>query len=305
MSEALDHYYGERDAFIRIRRHGASLRRAVENALGRAQNKQASFLESIDNGEKLELFRLNGELILNNLHAIRPGMTQFTALNYYTDPPENCVVSLDAALSPQDNAKRLFKQYRKGKLAQEYAKGQLAAVTEEIDYLEGQLQNIAQCETLSELEEVREELIGQRYVKPEAKKRPKKQFAIASRPLAFSSSEGYTIYVGKNNRQNDMLTMKLAASDNLWLHAKNTPGSHVIVVCEGMPPEQTLLEAATLAAYYSGGKSAPNVAVDYTLRKNIKKPGGARPGMVVYSTNKTLYVAPDASLVHGLEKQTL
>ena len=302
MSEALDRYYAERDAFVRIRRHGASLRRTVENALNRALNRQRSFHESIENDEKLESLRLSGELILANLHELRPGTAQLSAYNYYVDPPEPFLVPLDPAVSAQENAKRYFKQYRKGKLAREYAQSQLAAVTEEIAYLEGQLENIAHCETLSELEEVHEELIAQRFLKPGQKKQARKQFAIASRPLAFCSSDGYTMYVGKNNRQNDVLTMKTAQPDNLWLHAKNMPGSHVVVVCEGMPPDSTLLEAATLAACYSGGKSAPAVAVDYTLRRNIKKPSGARPGMVTYSTNKTLYVAPDNALVRHLRR---
>ncbi len=301
MSEALDRYYAERDTFVRIRRHGASLRRTVEHALNRAHNRQRSFYEAVENEEKLESLRLSGELILANLQAVRPGMARLSAYNYYVDPPEPFPVPLDPAVGAQENAKRYFKQYRKGKLAREYAQSQLAAVTEEIAYLEGQLENIAHCETLSELDEVHEELVAQRFLKPGQKKQAKKQFAIASRPLAFCSSDGYVVYVGKNNRQNDALTMKTAQPDNLWLHAKNMPGSHVIVVCEGMPPDTTLLEAATLAACYSCGKGAPTVAVDYTLRRNIKKPSGARPGMVTYSTNKTLYVTPDTALVKRLQ----
>lgn len=300
MSEALDCYFAERDTFVRIRRHGTSLRRAVEHALGRAQNKQRSFLDALESDEKLEALRLNGELILANLHAIRPGATQLSAYDYYVDPPVPCTVTLDPAVNAQENAKRFFKQYRKGKLSREYARSQLATVTDEIAYLEGQLENIDRCETLSELEEVREELIAQRFLKPDAKKRPK-QFSIASKPLAFRSSEGYEIFVGKNNRQNDALTMKTALPDNLFLHAKNMPGSHVVVICDGIPPEQTLLEAATLAALFSSGKSAPTVPVDYTLRRNVKKPSGARPGMVVYSTNKTLFVAPNAALAKRLQ----
>ena len=302
MSEALDHYYAERDTFVRIRRHGSALRRTVENALGRALNRQRSFLDAIDSDEKLETLRLNGELILANLHEIRPGMTQLATYNYYAEPPVPFVVPLDPAVGAQENAKRYFKQYRKGKLTREYAQSQLAIVADEIAYLEGQLENISHCETLSELDEVREELIAQHFSKPDQKKSQRKQFSIASKPLAFRSSDGLDMLVGKNNRQNDQLTMKTALPDNLWLHAKNMPGSHVIVVCEGLPPEQTLLEAATLAACFSGGKHTPTVAVDYTLRRNIKKPTGARPGMVVFSTNKTLYVAPDAALIKRLQR---
>ena len=149
---------------------------------------------------------------------------------------------------------------------------------------------------------MREELIAQKYVKPDRKAPRKTQFSIASKPMAFCSSDGIDVYVGKNNRQNDALTMHFARGESLWLHAKDLPGSHVIVDCDGMPPDQTLLEAATLAAYYSAGKLSPVVAVDYTFRKNIKKPGGARPGMVIFSTNYTVNVAPDAQIVKKLRK---
>lgn len=302
ISTALDVYYAERDGIVRMRRHGASLRRTVENALSRAENKRRSFLAAIDNETQLETLRLNGELILANLHTIKPGASQLVAENYYVDPPERCVVPLDSARSAQDNAKRYFKLYRKGKLARDYATGQLSAVNEEIAYLEGQLNNIAQCDTLSELSEIREELVAQCYSKPDKKAPRKQQFSIASKPMEFRSSDGITIYVGKNNKQNDALTMHLARAENLWLHAKDLPGSHVIVDYDGMPPDATLLEAATLAAYYSGGKSAPSVAVDYTFRKYIKKPAGARPGMVIFSTNYTLNAAPDVQIVKKLSK---
>lgn len=300
MSEALDAYYSERDAVMRIRRHGAALRRTVENALGRAENKRKSFLEALDGEAQRETLRLFGELILANLSAVRPGMTQLTVPNYYADPPVSCTIPLDPALTAQLNAKRYFKQYRKGKLASEYAAGQLSIVNEEIAYLEGQLNSIALCETLSELNEIRDELIGQHFIKPDQKKGVKQQYAVASRPMAFRSSEGFAIYVGKNNRQNDQLTLRFAQPDNLWLHAKNLPGSHVIVVSTGMPPAQTLLEAATLAATFSGAKASPSVEVDYTLRRNLKKPAGARPGMVVFSTNKTILASPDPKLVKKL-----
>lgn len=300
MSAALDAFYAERDACLRIRRHGAALRRTVENALGRAQNKRRSFLEAIEGGASREALRLNGELILANLHLARPGLSQLIVPNYFVDPPAPCTVPLDPSLSLQLNAKRYFKLYRKGKLASEYASAQLCAVSDEIAYLEGQLENIALCRTLRELNEIREELVAERFIKPDQKKAAKPRQSAPSEPMRFRSSDGFDIYVGRNNRQNDQLTMKLAKPDNLWLHAKNIPGSHVIVDCSGVLPAQTLLEAATLAACFSGGKAASTVEVDYTLRRNIKKPSGARPGMVVYSTNKTIAVSPDSAMIERL-----
>ncbi len=301
ISDAFERFYADRDANVRIRRHGASLRRAVENAHSRAEHKRASFLESIEDGARRDQYRAYGECILANLNAAAPGASQLVAMDYYADPPQRCLIPLDPTLSAQDNAKKYFKQYRKSKLSCEYAEGQLPSVDEELAYLEGQLQNIANCETLAELEEIREELIAQKYVKPE-KKAQKSHYALASEPFRFLSSDGVTIRVGKNNRQNEQLTLRTARPDNLWLHAKQITGSHVIVEYDGQPPERTLLEAATLAAWYSAARGATTVPVDYTFRRAIKKPSGARPGMVIYSTNRTLYVQPDAHLVRSLRE---
>jgi predicted ribosome quality control (RQC) complex YloA/Tae2 family protein len=173
----------------------------------------------------------------------------------------------------------------------------------EIDYLEGQLENIEKCDTLYELYEIKDELIREKYLRPEKARSPKPGNK-ASAPMRFVSSDGITILIGKNNRQNDALTLQTAKSDNLWLHAKNIPGSHVIIDFEGEPPEQTLKEAAALAAYYSQARLSSGVPVDYTPRRFIKKPCGARPGMVVYSTNRTLYVTPDAALIQRLKAQS-
>ena len=301
LSAAFSRYYADRDAAVRIRRHGSALRRAVENALSRAEHKRASYLESLEDAAHREQYRAYGECILANLSAATPGAAQLVATDWYADPPQKCVIPLDPALTAQENAKKYFKQYRKSKLAAEYAEAQLPAVTEEIDYLTGQLQYIANCGSLAELEEVREELVAQRYVKPE-KKPQKKHYALVSAPMQFVSSDGVLIRVGKNNRQNEQLTLRDARPDNLWLHAKQITGSHVVIDLDGMPPEQTLLEAATLAAYYSAARSATAVPVDYTFRRAIKKPAGARPGMVIYSTNRTVNVAPDAALVRRLQQ---
>lgn len=301
MSLALDRYYAERDAAVRMKRHGASLRRIAENALSRAENKRKSYLEALHNESQLEQYKLYGELILANLHRLKPGQTQLAAENYYTDPVETVPVPLDGALSPQENAKRYFKQYRKGKTAREYATAQLDGVNGEIDYLTGVLENIDSCDTLSELEEISEELIAQKYKKPE-KKRVKQQFVNASKPLALTASDGTPIYVGKNNKQNEWLTLRFAGPEDYFFHAKNMPGSHVILACHGEPGETALREAAVVAAYYSSGRSATSVPIDYTPRKYIKKPAAGRPGLVIYHTNKTIYAAPDGDLVRRLSQ---
>ncbi len=299
MSEALDRYFSDRDQIVRKRRNGAALRHTVSAALSRAQNKYSAFLETIRQTDAFEAARINGELILANLHLAKPGQSELVVDDYFVDPPVKRIVPLDPAYGAQENAKRYFKQYRKGKLGKAYAEGQIEGLEAEIAYLEGQLENIEKCDTLYELSEIREELVREKYLRPD-KTRQAKSANKASAPMRFLSSDGIIIYVGKNNRQNDTLTFQTARPGNLWLHAKTIPGSHVIVDFDGDPPELTLREAASLAAYYSQARSSGGVPVDYTPRKFVKKPSGAHPGMVVYSTNKTLYVTPDAALVGKL-----
>ena len=301
MSDALDRYYADRDQIVRIRRHGAALRHTVSTALSRAQNKYAAFLETIQQSDAHDTARISGELILANLHLAKPGMTELVVDDYFVDPPAKRIVALDPALNAQDNAKKYFKLYRKGKLGKAYAEGQVEGLASEIAYLEGQLENIDKCDTLYELSEIKDELIRERYLRPE-KAQAARPANKSSAPMRFVSSDGITIYVGKNNRQNDALTLQTARSENIWLHAKNIPGSHVIIDFEGEPPESTLREAANLAAYYSQSRSSAGVPIDYTPRKFVKKPSGARPGMVIYSTNRTLYVTPDAALIQRLRE---
>ena len=303
MSAALDRYYADRDLLVRIRRHGASLRHTVATALSRAQHKYAAFSDAILQTDAYEDARITGELILANLHLAKPGMDELVVDDYFVDPPQKRAIQLDPAMSAQENAKRCFKQYRKGKLSKAYAESQIDSLSAEIAYLEGQLENIEKCETLYELNEIKEELIRERYLRPE-KKRAQRPAVKSSDPMRFVSSDGITIYVGKNNRQNDALTLKDARSDNIWLHAKNIPGSHVIIDFDGEPPEQTIREAAMLAAYYSQARASSGVPVDYTPRRFVKKPSGARPGMVIYTTNRTLYVTPDSAIVQALRSES-
>lgn len=302
MSLALDSYYAARDTLVSLRRRDASLRRTLSVYLSRAENKCAAFEETVVSADKLDSLRIEGELILANLHASKVGAAELIAYDYFADPPSKRAIPLDPSLSAQENAKKRFKQYRKGKLAKQYAEAQLPELHAEIDYLQGQLENLARCESASELDEIREELESLGYVKRVQKKAAKSQ-KKPSEPLLFVSSDGIPIRVGKNNRQNDELTLRFAKSDDLFLHAKNIPGSHVIVSVSGEVPETTLREAAVLAATYSHAVNSDNVAVDYTLRRFVKKPSGARPGMVIYTTNRTLYVRPDAALVRRLRTQ--
>ncbi len=303
MSAAYDRFFEKRDARVRIERRSAALRRSLETQLRRAENKLAVYREAILGEAQCEQYRLYGELITANLHRICRGQSVLAAENYYLDPPERCSIALDPLLSPTENAQRYFKQYRKSKAARAYAERMRGSVEEEIAYLDGQLDNIEKCSTLQELTEIREELVQLGYQKPERRGiKPQKQ--LPSSPAVFVSSDGVRIFVGKNNRQNDQLTLHRAASDNLWLHVKDIPGSHVIVDFAGMPPDNTLREAAMLAAYFSKAQHSASVPVDYALRKYVKKPSGAKPGMVIYTNNQTLYVTPEAAAVRALEPTT-
>ena len=300
MGEAYDRFYEKRDAIVRIARHSAQLRRTLESALGRAEHKLAAYREAILGEAQCEQLRLYGELITANLHRIRRGQQALQAENYYLDPPEPCVVPLDPLLSGSDNAQRYFKQYRKSRTARAYAEQQQEQVAAEVAYLEGQLDNIGKCDTLEELQEIRDELIREGYLRPE--RRGVRQQGGVSRPMRFLSPDGIALFVGKNNRQNDALTLR-ADGEQYWLHVKNIPGSHVIVDCRGEPPADTLFAAAQLAAYYSKARQSASVPVDYTPRKYVKKPSGARAGMVIYTTNRTLYVTPDEAYVKRLKRE--
>jgi len=300
MCLALDEYYAKRDVQERLRRNGASLHRIVQNNLERCYKKLGMFEEALSQQERLEEYRLYGELFMANLHALKRGMQAAKVVNFYSETQEPIVIPLDERFSPQENAQRYFKKYKKGKAAKTLAVQQRAETLEEIAYLEGQQDNLNKCSTDDELSEIREELEREGYAKKQTTgMKPQKH--QPSKPLHYRSSEGIDIYVGKNNRQNDTLTLRFAADEDTWLHVKEIPGSHVIVQHKGPLPEQTLLEAAMLAAYYSKARTSASVPVDYCLRKYVKKPAKAKPGMVIYTTNRTLYVTPEEAMMKGLQ----
>ena len=304
LSKAYDAFYESRDRNIHMQRHSSSLRRAGEQALKRARNRQGVYMDALQNREKCERDHLCGEWILANLHRIHTGNTAVMIENYYADPPTRETVPLDPRLSAAENAQRYFKQYKKAKAAHTFAQAQMAAVAAEIDYLEGVLQSIALAETVTELEEIRDELVQERYVRldknPSVKSKPPHR--VASQPLRFVSSDGVPIHVGKNNRQNERLTLREAKPNNLFLHVRNMTGSHVIVDSAGIPPERTLLEAAMLAAFYSAARGSGGVPVDYAERRFVRKCPGGRAGMVVYSNNRTICVTPDMALIEKLKQ---
>lgn len=302
IGEALDSLYINSDRREWAKRHGASARKVLQNNIERCEKKLALYADALNSGEQMEKCRLYGELLTANLHSLKSGTDTAAVDNYYADPVERIAIPLDRQLTPGENAQRYYKKYQKLKAALDMAIVQREQTLSELNYLEGQLDNLTKCTAENELSELIEELKEQGYIKRD-KGGKKKMKLAASKPMHFVSSTGADIYVGKNNRQNDELTLRFASPNDIWMHAKNIPGSHVIVKGASEQDTATMTEAALLAAYYSRARGSENVAVDYTPRKYVKKPAGAKPGMVIYTTNKTAYVTPSEEAVAGLKER--
>ncbi len=302
IGEALDSLYINSDRREWAKRHGASARKVLQNNIERCEKKLALYADALNSGEQMEKCRLYGELLTANLHSLKSGTDTAAVDNYYADPVERIAIPLDRQLTPGENAQRYYKKYQKLKAARDMAIVQREQTLNELDYLEGQLDNLTKCTAENELSELIEELKDQGYIKRD-KGGKKKMKLAASKPMHFVSSTGADIYVGKNNRQNDELTLLYASPNDIWMHTKNIPGSHVIVKGASEQDTATMTEAALLAAYYSRARGSENVAVDYTPRKYVKKPAGAKPGMVIYTTNKTAYVTPSEEAVAGLKER--
>lgn len=296
MSRALDVFYEQRDLAARMKQKSASITRLLQQNLERCQKKLGIQTDILAQGSKREEYRLFGELLTANLYRLSRGQRTVVVENYYDPAGGSVEIPLDERLGPGDNAQRYFKKYNKLKVASDLAGAQIEALRTEIDYLEGLQESVQLCTTSAELAEIRQELVDQGYARVErgAKKRAKAPKNAPSQALHFVSSDGADIFVGKNNAQNDRLTLRFAQGDDVWLHAKGLPGSHVIVrAIDGAVSDVSLQEAAELAAYFSKARHSSQVAIDYTPRKFLKKPPGSPPGFVTFSTNKTAYVTPD------------
>lgn len=292
VSELIEDYYKEKDNLSRIKQKSKDIQKIIQNNLERCYKKKDIQSRQLKDVSDCDYLRIFGDLITSNIYNISKGMTSYTTINFYEDNLSEVIIPLDPVLTPAQNAQKYFSKYNKAKRTKEALIEQLKLVNEEIAYLESLLSSIESSTDIEDIEDIKKELQEQGYVKN--KKGKVHNEKIKSKPLHFKSDEGFDIYIGKNNRQNDELTFRLAGPMDLWLHTKDIPGSHVIIKTENKEvPEATLLMAANLAAYHSKAKNSSNVAVDYTLRKNVKKPKGAKPGMVIYENQKTIYVTPD------------
>ncbi len=289
LSAAMDAFYETRDRTDRIAQKSSSLHRVLKNNIERCEKKRALQIDALTDAGRMDEYRVLGELITASQHKIQKGMKQVSLPNYYAEDMAETAVKLDEKLSPQQNAQRYFKLYQKARNAQRLAAEQKEKTEEELSYLEGQLHNLEKCAQESELNEIRLELEKEGYVRANHNRRQLKALP-PSQPLHFVSESGLHILVGKNNLQNDRLTGD-AQGNETWLHAKDMPGSHVIIASADVD-EATLLQAARIAAHYSKGRDGSRVPVDYTLKKYVKKPSGAKPGYVIYTHQKTLFVEP-------------
>ena len=298
-SHLLDDFYEKREQAERVKQKGRDLLKTATTACDRVRRKLAAQEKELAACLDRDHLRICGELITANLYRMERGQSRLTAQNYYDENCADVDIPLDVRLSPQENAARYFKKYAKAKTAEKYLTAQLQRGREELQYLESVLQELAQAESEQDFNDIRTELTDGGYLRGRGKKQP--GFQRASKPREFRSSAGLRILVGRNNRQNDRLTTKDADKRDIWLHTQKIHGSHVILCTGGAEPdEQSLMEAASLAAYFSQAQGSTKVPVDYTPVKFVKKPAGAKPGMVVYTTYQTMLADPDEELVKRL-----
>ena len=290
-SQLLDDFYRERDQIERMRVREADLLRLLTTHSERLVRKIAAQQGELEQCGKRDELRVAGDLLSANLYAIPKGAAFVDLPNFYEEGEPTLRIKLDPALTPSQNAQKYYKEYRKAKTAEEKLNEQIALAQRDLEYLDTVLDALARAETERDLSEIRGELQEQGYLR---KLRGKKEKPPAvSAPLSFTTSDGFTVLVGRNNRQNDRLTMKLSNNNDIWFHTKNIPGSHTVLVTGGRQPTETAMEeAALLAARHSKAKDSAQVPVDYTQIRHVSKPQGAKPGMVIYVNYKTMYVNP-------------
>jgi predicted ribosome quality control (RQC) complex YloA/Tae2 family protein len=289
-SNLLEDFYYTKDKIDRLKVQSSDLQKIITNNINRCIKKDRILTNTLIECEDKEKYRLYGELLTANIYLLEKGVNEVHLENYYSENLDKVKITLDENKTPSQNIQYYYKKYNKLKKSEESAHEQIIQNDEELKYLYSVLTNIQNVDNYKEIDEIKKELIQTGYIK--FKKSSKASKSKPMNPLHYISSDGIHIYVGKNNIQNDYLTLKFANKNDTWLHTKNIPGSHVIIKAFGNIPTKTLEEAANLAAYYSKSQNSSNVPVDYTEVRNVKKPNASKPGMVIYSTNQTVYVTP-------------
>lgn len=298
LSELLDRFFYQKAARDRVKQQGNDLERFIRNERDKNTNKIEKLKKTLEDAQQADRYQLLGELLTSNLYAVERGMTEVSVVNYYDENGESITIPLNPQKSPSDNAQNYFSRYQKAKNAIKIVHEQIEKAQDEIVYLEQLLQQLESAST-KDVEEIREELEEEGYLR--IRKQTKKKKSNAKPVLEqYTSSDGTQILVGKNNKQNDYLTSRVAGREEIWLHTKDIPGSHVVIKNPN-PSEQTIKEAANIAAYFSKARESSSVPVDFTEVKQVKKPKGAKPGFVIYDGQQTLYVTPDLDLVRSLK----
>ena len=294
--ELLDGFYIVRDRRDAMRQKGQAIRKTVTNLTQRLQRKLAIQEKELQATFDRERLRQLGDILTANIHRIQKGQTKVQVEDFYDENMATIEVAISPLLSPQQNAAKYYKDYTRMKNAEKELTKQIDLGEQELHYLKSVLEELERAESEAELEEIRQELYAGGYVRLDSGKKRMKQGKLP--PLRFESTDGYPIYVGRNNRQNEELTFKLARKDDIWLHAQKVHGCHVIISCGGTkPPDDTITQAAQLAAYYSEFKAGQNLPVDVTPVKQVKKIPSGKPGMVIYYTYRTVYVNPYKEIV--------
>ncbi len=288
ISTLIDSFYETKALQVRMKQKTYDMRRLIQTALERGYKKLDIQDRQLKDTSNMEKFKIKGELILANQYMIQPKDTSVTVLNYYTN--KEMTIALDPQKSAVENANTAFAKYNKKKRTETAVTEQLEHTRNEIDYLESVKYAVENVTSEDEIEDIRRELMNTGYIRF---RKGSKQQKLRSKPYHYLSSDGFHMYVGKNNLQNEELSIKFASNSDWWFHTKDVPGSHVIVKCEGKElPDRGFEEAAALAAYYSKARNSTKVTVDYTQKRHLKKPHGSAPGYVIYHTNYSLFIDP-------------
>ncbi|MED4401619.1 NFACT family protein [Metabacillus fastidiosus] len=301
LSELLDRFYYGKAERDRVKQQGHDLERFIANEKKKNINKIKKLEATLGDAEKANEYQLYGELLTANLHALKKGQKEATVLNYYDENGGTVTIRLNEQKTPPENAQTYFQKYQKAKNSVAVVKEQIELASGEINYFDGLLQQIESASP-KDIEEMREELVEGGYLKQRhTNKGLKKKKSQTPTIEHYTATDGTEILVGKNNKQNEYLTNRLAGRDEIWLHTKDIPGSHVVIRSKE-PTEETILEAARIAAYFSKAKTSSSVPVDFTLIRHVKKPSGAKPGFVIYDNQQTVYVTPDEDFVFARRK---
>ena len=288
--ELLDHFYSERDRIAGIKQKAGDMYRLLQSTEERIARRLAVQKEELKKSADRDVLKLKGDLISANIYRLEKGMGSFDAENYYDEKSSTVHIELDRRLTPSQNMQRYYAEYRKADTAEKILTQQIEKGEEELKYIESVSDSLSRSKTGDEIAELREELAEQGYLKHSGKKN---KSIKPQPPIMFKSPDGYDIAVGRNNIQNDKLTLKTAEKTDIWLHTKDIPGSHVIIFTHGtVPPDETILYAAGIAAAHSKARNSSQVPVDYVPVRLVKKPAGAKPGKVIFTGNRTVYVKP-------------